>query len=185
MGPDDRGIERRRSRRAGQLSPRRALPRGWVWVELLSKRQRCAVTRGCGLSLLFAFAGELVSVAQYDLPLAVFTAVGLGAAQGPGLRLVTGVTGHVLQIDGVRGPAGSPAHQPQPLPPHRPAVLPAGRERARVEAQVFVPVRVPVSEVVAAWPYMQGNVQGASEFLVGRMERVVIAAVQPQLRVAV
>ena len=51
--------------------------------------------------MLFVFAGKLVSVAQYDLPLAVFTAVGLGAAQCPGLRLITGVTGHVLQVDGV------------------------------------------------------------------------------------
>jgi hypothetical protein len=51
--------------------------------------------------LVFVFAGEFVSVAQYDLPLAVFAAVGLGAAQGPGLRLITGVTGHVLQVDGV------------------------------------------------------------------------------------
>ena len=41
--------------------------------------------------MLFVFAGKLVSVAQYDLPLAVFTAVGLGAAQCPGLRLITGV----------------------------------------------------------------------------------------------
>ena len=55
---------------------------------------------GCGSSLLFVFAGKLVSVAQYDLPLAVFTAVGLGAAQCPGLRLITGVTGHVLKVDG-------------------------------------------------------------------------------------
>ena len=51
--------------------------------------------------MLFVFAGKLVSVAQYDLPLAVFTAVGLGAAQGPGRGVITGVTGHVLQIDGV------------------------------------------------------------------------------------
>jgi hypothetical protein len=51
---------------------------------------------GCGSSLLFVFAGKLVGVAQYDLPLAVFTAVGLGAAQGPGLGLISGVTGHVL-----------------------------------------------------------------------------------------
>jgi hypothetical protein len=51
--------------------------------------------------LLFVFFRKLVSVAQYDLPLAAFTAVGLGAAQCPGLRLITGVTGHVLQVDGV------------------------------------------------------------------------------------
>jgi hypothetical protein len=51
--------------------------------------------------LLFVFAGKLVSVAQYDLPFAVFTAVGLGAAQCPGLRLIAGVAGHVLQVDGV------------------------------------------------------------------------------------
>ena len=40
-------------------------------------------------------------MAQYDLPLAVFTAVDLGTAQRPGLWLITGVTGHVLQVDGV------------------------------------------------------------------------------------
>jgi hypothetical protein len=51
--------------------------------------------------LLFVLAGKLVSVAQYDLPFAVFTTVGLGAAQCPGLRLITGVTGHMLQVDGV------------------------------------------------------------------------------------
>ena len=56
---------------------------------------------GCGSLLLFVFAGEFVSVAQYDLPLAVFTAVSLGAAQGPRLRLITGVAGHVLHVDGV------------------------------------------------------------------------------------
>jgi hypothetical protein len=53
-----------------------------------------------GLSLLFVFAGKLVGVAQYDLPFAVFAAVCLGAAQGPGRWVITGVTGHVLQIDG-------------------------------------------------------------------------------------
>jgi hypothetical protein len=57
-------------------------------------------TRAAGSALLFVFAGKLVSVAQYDLPLAVFAAVGLGAAQCPGLRLIAGVTGHVLKIDG-------------------------------------------------------------------------------------
>jgi hypothetical protein len=51
--------------------------------------------------LVFVFAGEFVSVAQYDLPFAVLTAVGLGAAQGPGLRLITGATGHVFQVDGI------------------------------------------------------------------------------------
>ena len=50
--------------------------------------------------MLFVCAGELVCVAQDDLPLAVFTAVGLGAAQCPGPRLITGVTGHVFQVDG-------------------------------------------------------------------------------------
>jgi hypothetical protein len=51
--------------------------------------------------MVSVFAGEFVSVAQDDLPLAVFPAVGLGAAQGPGLRLITGATGHVLQVDGI------------------------------------------------------------------------------------
>ena len=51
--------------------------------------------------MLFVFAGKLVSVAQYDLPLAVFTAIGLGAAQGSGRGVIAGVTGHVLQVDGV------------------------------------------------------------------------------------
>ena len=50
--------------------------------------------------MLFVFARKLVSVAQYDLPLTDFTAVGLGAAQCPGPRLITGVTGHVFQVDG-------------------------------------------------------------------------------------
>ena len=50
--------------------------------------------------MLFVFAGKLVSVAQYDLPLAVLAAVGLRAAQCSGLRLVAGVTGHVLEVDG-------------------------------------------------------------------------------------
>lgn len=40
-------------------------------------------------------------MAQYDFPLAVFAPVGLGAAQSPGRGLVAGLTGHVLQVDGV------------------------------------------------------------------------------------
>jgi len=51
--------------------------------------------------LLFVYVGKLVSVAQYDLPFAVFAAVGLGAAQGPGRGVVTGVAGHALQVDGI------------------------------------------------------------------------------------
>jgi hypothetical protein len=60
--------------------------------------------------LPFVFAGEFVSVAQYDLPPAIFTAVGLGAAQCPGLRLITGVTGHVLQVDGTGGVLADDRH---------------------------------------------------------------------------
>ena len=54
-----------------------------------------------GLSLVLVFAGKLVGVAQDDLPLAVFTPIDLGATQRPWLRLITGVTSHVLQVDGV------------------------------------------------------------------------------------
>jgi hypothetical protein len=55
-----------------------------------------------------------------------------------------------------------------------------------VKAQVVVPVRVPVAEVVAAGPRVQGHVQGARELLVGINEGMILRAdVQPQLRVAV
>jgi len=50
---------------------------------------------------LLVFVGKLVSVAQHDLPLAVFTAVGLGTAKCPGPRAISDVAGHVLQVDGV------------------------------------------------------------------------------------
>ena len=74
---------------------------GFLGVAIQQASAACCDARGCGSSLLFVLARKLVSVAQYDLPLAVFTAVGLGAAQGPRLRLISGVTGHVLQIYGV------------------------------------------------------------------------------------
>jgi len=50
---------------------------------------------------LLVSAGKLVSVAQDDSPLAVFTAVSLGAAKRPRLRAITDMTGHVLQVNGV------------------------------------------------------------------------------------
>ena len=68
---------------------------GELNVAIQQASAACWDARLCS-SLLFVFLGKLVSVAQYDLPLAVFAAVGLGAAQGPGRGMVTGVTGHVL-----------------------------------------------------------------------------------------
>lgn len=47
---------------------------------------------------MLVFAGKLVSVAQHDLPLAVFTAVCLSTAKCPGLHAISGAAGHVLQV---------------------------------------------------------------------------------------
>jgi hypothetical protein len=42
---------------------------------------------------------KFVGVTEYDLPLAIFEPVGVGAAKHPRLSAITDVSGHVLQID--------------------------------------------------------------------------------------
>jgi hypothetical protein len=51
-------------------------------------------------TLVLVYLGKFVCVTEYDLPLAVFQPVGVGATKRPRLRAITDVSGHVLQIDG-------------------------------------------------------------------------------------
>ena len=50
-------------------------------------------------TLVLVWLGKFVGVTEYDLPLAVLSPVGLGAAKRPRLLAITEVSGHVLQID--------------------------------------------------------------------------------------
>ena len=50
-------------------------------------------------TLVLVWLGKFVGVTEYDLPLAVLSPVGLGAAKRPRVPAITDVSGHVLQID--------------------------------------------------------------------------------------
>ena len=50
-------------------------------------------------TLVLVWLGKFVGVTEYNLPLAVLSPVGLGAAKRPRLLAITDVSGHVLQID--------------------------------------------------------------------------------------
>ena len=59
----------------------------------------CAADRIGVSTLVLVWLGKFVGVTEYDLPLAVLSPVGLGAAKRPRLPAITDVSGHVLQID--------------------------------------------------------------------------------------
>ena len=59
----------------------------------------CAADRIGVSTLVLVWLGKFVGVTEYDLPLAVLSPVGLGAAKRSRLPAITDVSGHVLQID--------------------------------------------------------------------------------------